>query len=411
MQERSRAMPPIKVAFIVQRYGLEVNGGAEFHCRQVAEHMAKYWNIEILTTCAIDYVTWQNAYPPGPTAVNGVRVRRFPVDRPRNMSSFNRLSAKVFAGGVDQDTELAWMRAQGPFSSRLLSYLQQYRSAYDVYIFFTYLYASTFFSMPLVAERSALVPTAHDEPPIYLGLFNALFRLPQALIFNTPEEQNFVNNRFGTATVPQDVIGVGIEVPSEVSAAQFLNKHHEKLRNHDFILYVGRIDTAKGCPQLFSYFAQFRKDVPGYPLKLVLLGSAIMEIPAHPDILYLGFVSEQEKFDAIAAAKLVILPSPYESLSLVALEAWRIGTPVLATGACPVLMHQCIRSNGGLWYDNYVEFREALCFLLHDLRLRRRLGAAGCTFVQQCYSWPVVESKYLELINRIHSPGVLVPDR
>jgi len=394
----------MKVAFIVQRYGLEVNGGAEFLCRQVAEHMAKYWDMEILTTCAIDYVTWRNAYSPGPTAVHGVRVRRFPVDTPRKMSSFNRLSAKVFAGGADQDTELAWMRAQGPFSSQLLSYLQRYRSAYDAYIFFTYLYATTFFGMPLVAERSALVPTAHDEPPIYLGIFKTLFRLPKALIFNTPEEQAFVNARFGTANIAQDVIGAGVEVPSEASATQFLAKHHDKLRGSDFVLYVGRIDTAKGCPQLFSHFAQFRQDAPAYPLKLVLLGSAVMAVPEHPDILYLGFVSEQEKFDAIAAAKLVILPSPYESLSLVALEAWRSGTPVLATGACAVLMHQCIRSNGGLWYDNYAEFRATLCLLLHDPHLRERLGSAGRAFVQQCYSWQAIESKYLALMNRIPPP-------
>ena len=145
----------MKVAFIVQRYGLEVNGGAEVLCRQVAEHMAKYWDIEVLTTCAIDYLTWQNAYPPGPTGVHGVRVQRFPVDAPRDMPSFNRLSAKVFAGGAGWDAELAWMRAQGPFSSRLLGHVQRYNTTYDVCIFFTYLYASTFFGLPLVAERSA----------------------------------------------------------------------------------------------------------------------------------------------------------------------------------------------------------------------------------------------------------------
>jgi len=401
----------MEVAFIVQRYGVEVNGGAEFLCRQVAEHMGAYWDIEVLTTCAIDYVTWRNAYPPGSTTVHGVRVRRFPVDKPRNMSSFNRLSAKVFAGGADTDAELAWMRAQGPFSSQLLSYLQQYRSAYDVYIFFTYLYATTFFSLPLVAERSALVPTAHDEPPIYLGIFNSLFSLPQVLIFNTPEEQAFVNDRFGTAHVPQDVVGAGIDIPPEISAAQFLSKHDEKLRGCDFILYVGRIDTAKGCSQLFSHFTQFRKEVPDVPLKLVLLGSAVMEIPAHPDILYLGFVSEQEKFDSIAAAKLVILPAPYESLSLVALEAWRVGTPVLANGACSVLMSQCIRSNGGLWYDNYVEFKETLCFLLRNSQLRKQLGASGRAFVQQGYSWSAIESKYLKLVDRIVSPCALIPNK
>ena len=107
-----------KVAFVVQRYGLEVNGGAELLCRQVAEHMAKYWDVEVLTTCAIDYMTWQNEYPPGPTTVNGVAVQRFAVDVPRDVAAFNRLSASVLTGG-GRDAELRWRQAQGPASSAL----------------------------------------------------------------------------------------------------------------------------------------------------------------------------------------------------------------------------------------------------------------------------------------------------
>src|SRR5262249_39261861 len=147
----------MKVAFVVQRYGLEVNGGAELHCRQVAERMAKYWDVEVLTTCAIDYMTWQNEYPPGLTVVNGVAVQRFPVDGPRDVAAFSRLSASVLAGGASRNAELRWMQAQGPFSSALLDYLQRHHQTYDLFIFFTYLYASTFFGLPLVADRSILV--------------------------------------------------------------------------------------------------------------------------------------------------------------------------------------------------------------------------------------------------------------
>src|SRR5262245_8362938 len=174
-----------KVAFVVQRYGLEVNGGAELLCRQVAEHMAKYWDVEVLTTCAIDYMTWQNEYPPGPTTVNGIAVRRFPVDMPRDVAAFSRLSDSVLVGGAGRDAELQWMKAQGPFSSPLLDYLPHHHQTYDWFIFFTYLYASTFFGLPLVADRSILVPTTHDEPPIYLEIFRDLFCLPKALIFST----------------------------------------------------------------------------------------------------------------------------------------------------------------------------------------------------------------------------------
>src|SRR5947207_15659880 len=168
----------LKVAFVVQRYGVEVNGGGELLCRQVAEHLAPYWEVTVLTTCAIDYLTWQNAYPPGPTTVHGIPVQRFPVDQPRDLDAFNRLSASVLAGGAGREAELQWMQAQGPVSSALLAYLQQHAQTYDRFIFFTYLYASTFFGLPCVAHRSLLVPTAHDEPPIYLEIFRELFGLP-----------------------------------------------------------------------------------------------------------------------------------------------------------------------------------------------------------------------------------------
>jgi glycosyltransferase involved in cell wall biosynthesis len=390
----------VKVAFVVQRYGLEVTGGAELLCRQVAEHMAKYWDIEILTTCAIDYLTWRDEYPPGPTTVNDICVRRFPVDNPRDVKAFNRLSASVLAGGGGKNAELNWMQAQGPSSPALLDYLQQYHHMYDFYIFFTYLYASTFFGLPLVADRSLLVPTAHDEPPIYLDIFNDLFRLPQALIFSTPEEQSFVNHRFGTTALPQEVIGIGVEEPSEVNAARFLNRYHDQLEGDDFVLYAGRIDVSKGCQQLFSHFMRFREDCPDYGLKLLLIGSKAMEIPTHPDILYLGFVSEQEKFDAIAASTLVILPSPYESLSIVALEAWQLAKPVLASGRCAVLQGQCIRSNGGLWYENYAEFRATLSLLLQQVNIRERLGTSGNNFVKHFYTWDRIESQYLHLVDK-----------
>jgi glycosyltransferase involved in cell wall biosynthesis len=389
----------VKATFVVQRYGLEVNGGSELHCRLVAEHMAKHWDVEVLTTCAVDYTTWRNEYPSGLTRVNGVPVRRFPVDAPRDMSAFNRLSTKVLRGGAGREAESEWLRAQGPFSPPLLDHLRRHDCESDFFIFFTYLYASTFFGLPLVADRSALVPTAHDEPPIYLEIYHDLFQLPKVLIFNTPEERDFVNRRFSTHNILQDVVGVGVEELPDVSTDRFLDRHGERLEGRDFVLYIGRIDASKGCRQLFSHFVRFREDLAQYPLKLVLIGSTVMEIPEHPDIVHLGFVSEQEKFDAIAASKVVILPSPYESLSIVALEVWQLGKPVLANGVCNVLRGQCIRSNGGLWYENYGEFKEALHLLLVEPGLREQLGASGRVFVRRCYRWDAIEAKYVRLIN------------
>ena len=393
------------IALVVQRYGLEVNGGAELLCRQVAERLAARYPLEVLTSCAVDYLTWRDEYPPGLGQVNGIAVRRFPVDAPRDPARFAALSRRVFAGPHDREDELAWMRAQGPTSSRFLDHLKAEAAGYECVVFFTYLYALTYFGLPLVRDRSVLVPTAHDEPPITLDLFREVFAAPRALIFLTPEEQAFVNARFGTHGVPQAVAGVGVEVPPDIDPARFTAPQAARLEGWPILLYAGRIDESKGCRQLFSHFVRFREDVPEWPVKLVLLGRPAMEVPAHPDILPLGFVPDRTKFDGLAAATVVVTPSPYESLSIAALEAWRLGRPVLANGMCAVLREQCRRSHGGLWYESYPEFRETLRFLLAHAPVRDALGASGRRFVERTYAWRVVEEEYIRCIERVRSGG------
>jgi len=215
----------VNVGFVVQRYGREVNGGAEQECRDVAERMVKHWNVEVLTTCAVDYVTWRDEYRPGEEVLHDVRVRRFPVDAPRDIAAFNRLSERVFGGGRGRAEEEAWMRAQGPYSSPLLAHLRDHGADYDWIIYFTYLYATTYYGLALTGARSLLVPTAHDEPPIYLGIFRDMFRRPRAFMFNTAQEQAFVNGRFGTADRPQDVVAVGVEPDVVADAARFRRAH------------------------------------------------------------------------------------------------------------------------------------------------------------------------------------------
>lgn len=394
----------MKVAFVVPRYGVEVTGGAEFLCRAVAERMVKHWDVEVLTTCALDYMTWRDYFPEGRQAVNGVVVHRFPVDEPRDVDAFDRLSEEAYTGRRDPEVERRWMRAQGPYSSALLSYLAAHRREYDWFVYVPYLYATTYYGLPLTRDRSILVPAAHDEPPIHLELFREVFRLPRALVFSTQEEQAFVNGVFDVGGMPQDVIGVGVEPPAAPSAERF-RRQRAGLGRTPFILYAGRIDASKGCAHLFDYFARYRRNCPRRPLKLVLIGSAAMEVPAHPDVVFLGFVEEAEKLDAMAAAEIVVVPSPYESLSIVSLEAWTVGRPVLVNGASEVLRGQCLRSNGGLWYGSYAEFREALTLLLERPAVRAALGAAGRAFVTEHYAWTAVEAKYRNLFERLEEQG------
>ena len=386
------------VAFVVQRYGEAVNGGAELHCRLIAERMTAHWQTEVLTTCALDYVDWANHYPPGEEAIDGVRVRRFLVAVNRDTETFNRLSSQLQprSATASLEEQEAWMRAQGPWSPELLDFIETHVDDYDAFIFFGYLYAQTWFGLPKVADKAILAPLAHDEWTIYLNMWERLFPLPRAFIFNTPEERDFLHRRFPNIPMQGPVVGVAVDRPADVDP---LRLRREQGIEAGFLLYLGRIDPSKGCDQLFDFFMRHRAAGHG-PEKLVLLGKPVMPIPEHPDILALGFVSEQTKWDALAACDALVMPSPHESLSMVLLEAWSVGKPVIVNAHCEVLVGQCRRANGGVWYGNFTEFSKGL-ICLQEGRIPGVLGRQGWRFVKQHYSWPVIEQAYADVVNRV----------
>lgn len=386
-----------KVAFVVQRCGLEVNGGAEALCLKIAERMSKYWDVEILTTCALDYMTWENYYSPGVTEVSGVKVNRFQVQKQRDIKTFNRLSEKIYPRLQEATLEEqeAWMMAQGPFSPDLINYVKQHEQEYDAFIFFTYLYATTYFLLPIVAHKAYLSPLAHDEWTLYLNMWDKFFEKPRGFIFNTIEERDLIKARFPKVKIDGSVAGVAVEPPTNYSAEHFRQQYNI---DDPFLLYIGRVDPSKGCQELFDYFVNLRSHELN-PRKLVLLGKSTMPIPDHPDIIALGFVDEQTKWDALAACDLLIMPSPYESLSIVLLEAWAVGKPVLVNGKCDVLLGQSRRAQGGLWYTNKDEFQVVLEKM--DERVRNQLGLQGKCFVETNYIWSKIENEYLSLLKYV----------
>ncbi len=385
-----------KVAFVVQRCGSEVNGGSEQHCLSVAQQMSKHWDVDIITTCALDYTTWENYFPHGQDYIGPVRVLRFPVKEPRNMKKFNKLSETIRAniGFNSKEQEEAWMMAQGPWSPDLFNYLSSRKSEYDSFIFFTYLYATTYFGLPLVKEKAYLVPTAHDEWPIYLGIWEEFFKLPRKFIFNTIEERDFLKQRFPECTIEGPVVGLAVDPPEDVDPNRFCQKFNI---TNQYLLYMGRIDQSKGCDQLIDYFLQYGSETGDYETKLVLMGKSVMEIPNHPNIVNTGFVDDQTKWDAVAGCELLVMPSQYESLSMVCLEAWAMGKPVLVNGNCEVLVGQCRRSQGGVWYQNVDEFIAALKLLTSSNKYI--LGWQGAQFVQENYTWDKIISFYQKTIN------------
>jgi glycosyltransferase involved in cell wall biosynthesis len=395
----------VKLAIVVQRYGPAINGGAELHARYIAERLARHADVEVLTTCANDYVTWRNELEPGVERVNGVSVRRFRVKHERNPDVFGSRSDRVFAHAHSLGEELDWLDAEGPTSPALIEHIERHAGAFDHILFFSYRYYHAYHDVRAAGTKAILVPTAERDETVGLSIFPPLFRGVRALMYNSPEERAMIQTVSGNQDVPGVVVGVGSNVPAQTQPARFRQKYN--LRG-PFAVYVGRIDQNKGCTELFEFFQEYLREPQGR-LSLALIGHTLLPIPAHPRIRHLGFLDDADKFDAIAAADLLIMPSYFESLSMVALEAWALGRPVLANGRCDVLKGQCIRSNAGLFYENRCEFIEALRAIEQNRWLTVTLGRNGRQFFREHYDWPVIERKYLDMFARLSADAAPRP--
>lgn len=384
-----------KIAFVCQRYGLEVNGGAELHCRLLAEQMQKIYDVEVYTTCALDYITWANWYPEGTEEINGVVVRRFPTVRERDVKSFGLISDKVFSEKKHSNwDEKIYLWEQGPCIPSGLKTLKANQKKYKAIFFMTYLYYHTAMGMKMNLKNAYLIPTLHDEPPAYLRCFDAVFYNAKGIAWNTQEEKDFAEKRFpGISAKHSDIVALGIE-----QAPKPWPELPEELQGVDYITYVGRIDPNKGCKEMFEFFLRYKEEFGGN-LKLVTAGKPVMEVPDHPDIIQLGFVSDEMKFTVMENAKALLLCSRFESLSMVVLESMSVGRPILVSGHCEVLKGHCIRSNAGLWFDNYTEFAATLNYLLEHEEEYEVMRENGRAYVKENYQWDVIINKICRLID------------
>lgn len=382
---------------VVQRYG-DVSGGAEAHARMLVDHLKPHLDVEIATTTAADYWTWKSVYPAGEVAIDGVKVRRFPVTRPR-ARDFRKYERAAYSPLRTLADERAFVEAQGPVVPELLEFLHAHATDYDSVLFFGYLYYPTVKGLPLVPERSVLVPTAHDEPALALASYRRVFHLPRAIAYNTFEERAMVQKRFRNERVSNDILGVGVDVPGDVSAQRF----REKFRlEGPLFLYVGRVVESKGCAELFDFWAR-RAEQGAPPATLVVAGQAEMAVPQRSDVRHLGRISDQDKFDALAACEALVIPSPLESLSLVTLEAWAMGKPTICPERSHVLAGMTKRAGAGLPYRNFSEFREIVALLLERPQLRDALGAAGRAFVARTYTWDRVVETYRDIFAEVRT--------
>ena len=422
----------MKIAFVVQRYGAEILGGSEYHCRLIAERLSVRHEVEVLTTCAREYTTWANDYPEGADRIRGVTVRRFANARERDLEAFNAYSDWIFANPHTPQDEDEWLQQQGPWCPSLIEYLEQRHKTYDALIFFTYLYAPTVLGLDVDPQRSILVPTAHDEPAIRLGRYRKVFESPAALAYNTGVERGFLTSMFDIRPKAEAIVGCGVDLPPHLlgdDGADDVPEHvpipgledavgDDELsgatdaettpaangsifrRRHrlygPFALYGGRIDAGKGCEELIEHFSAYA--AAEGDATLALMGVKLMPIPEEPFVRFAGMLPETERLEALEAATVVTVPSPYESLSLLTLEAFAVGTPVLANARSDVLTDHCQRSNAGLYYADREEFLECMKLLVANEDLRAAMGRNGRAYVKANYSWDVILDKYDRLI-------------
>ena len=389
----------MRLAYVVPRYGTEVVGGAEFATRMLAERLAARpgWEVEVLTTAALETTTWADHYPAGTSALNGVTVRRFPSASGRD-PGFERLSQRVLADPrrATPTEGRQWIDLQGPRNPELVAAAAA--SAADVVAFYPYLYHPTVHGLPAVGRRAVLHPAAHDEPPLRLPLFQPVFAAASGLVFQTRGERRLVERLFPVAGTRQLEMGLGVEEgQGEPDAAR---ETVAGLGDRPYLLYVGRVDDGKGTAVLSRFFAAYKARRPG-SLALVVAGPVIDPPPPAPDVLVIGPVDEPVKWGLLRGARAFVHPSAYEAFSLALVEAWAAGRPVLVNARCSATREHCERSGGGLWYDGYAAFEAGLDRMLGDDDLLETMARRGADYVARTFRWPSLIGRYATFLEAV----------
>jgi len=389
----------MKILYLVQRYGEDIVGGSEAACRAFAEKLVEAGHqVEVITSCAKDYVTWADHYLPGVSTLNGVVVHRLPVVSPRHPEVFGPLDRRLMTDSsrAFNYENVRWAHQMGPHLDGFEAWLLDNYGRFDVAIFMTYLYATSTVGIPILAGKLPIVfqPTAHTEPALRANIFESTFRLVNAFLFFTPEEQKIVGDRFRIETKGL-VAGIGIDVNPEIAPV------NKVLTNLDlqqpYLVYVGRIDPMKGIREVVGFYDEMRRRRPNLNLDFVLVGEKIADVPEVPGLRITGYLDPSEKQAVIRGSHALVQSSYFESFSIVLCEAWVQCRPVLVQGKCSVLRGQVARSNGGIAYEGFAEFEQAV-EILEDISLADYLGRNGQAYVEREYRWSVVISKVEHVI-------------
>jgi len=396
----------MQVGFVTPRYGEQVVGGAEAATRVLAEHLVAElgWQAEVFTSCALDNITWRNELTAGTTLEHGVAVHRFPTAHERPPAFFEMdARVRVAPGAVTKRECLEWLELNGPVVPGLLDALEA--SGVDVAAFYPYLYHPAVHGIARVPMPAVLHPAAHDEPSLYLPIFQHTFRSADAVVFHTMSERRLVERAHRVGQRPQLLLGLGVgdPPPRRHPGGEVLG-----VGDRPYVVCLGRVDSHKGSETLAAAFRRYKVHAPG-PLTLVFVGPVVADIVGDDDVVLTGAVSEQDKWDILRDAQVLVSPSTMESFSLVVMEAWAVGVPVVVHAACGPTREHCERSGGGLWVGRYRELEVALDRLLADGELRSTLGHRGMAYVDRHYRWPDLIRRYGAFLDAAVRRGRTLP--
>lgn len=421
----------MKFAFVTPRYGADLPGGPEHACRLLAEQISERHNVDVLTTCARDPLTWKNEYTEGSDKVRGVLVRRFAVNQPHDRAAFRQLSSEMVGRPNGRASEEEWVRRLGPTSPALIEYLKRQHRSYDAVVFFSLYHPTTVFGIPGAQERAVLFPYLRVDPPLRFALWRDLFRSVRAVGYLSAAERILVRRFLGVTPASEEIVGVGVDMAAQQTYPRHQQDPADDVETRDdeppaaaaataaptaylesrgvlfrrrhrlygpFVLYGGRVAPDNGCEEMLEYFDSYA--AADGDTALVLMGVKLMQISEQRYLRMAGVLPDRERMIAYEAADVTLAPDPDDLISRTVLESFAVGTPVLATARNDAAVDHCRRANAGLYYSNRDEFTEALRLLTTDQRLRQRLGDNGRRYIHQHYRWDAVIGRFERLVMR-----------
>ena len=418
----------MKFAFITPRYGADIAGGAEHACRLLAEQLSARHDVDVLTTCARDPLTWKNEYAEGADRVRGVLLRRFAVSQTHDRSAFKQYSERILSVPRSRSDEVGWARRLGPVSNGLIDHLRRQHRNYDVIVFFSLWHATTVDGAPVAPERTIIFPYLKLQPALRFGLWADLLTSVRAVGLVSDAERTLLHDYVGVRPRTDETVGIGIDPPPQLSYPRHQQDPADTLTDEDaapdsgepepdylsgrgvtfrrrhrlygsFAMYGGRVDSHNGCEEMLEYFDAYAGDDEAMPL--VLMGVKMMKLPDQRHVVLGGVLPDRERMAAYEAADVTIAPAADDLLAQGALESLAVGTPVLTSARNQTAVSHCVKANGGLPYANRQEFVETLRLLARNTRLREALGENGRNYVRQHYRWEHVLGRFERLVARI----------